>query len=404
MLSFNQDSSLVAPIRRGLLHGRSFAFRILDLFVRFLVLHRSRQSSIIVKLDAIGDFFIWMQSGAVEITAFAKSQGTATILLANSAWADYARHLGLWDEIIAIDPRRFAGDPRYRWDRMTQVRRLGADLFIQPRSAWRPMQEDALAVVSGAKTRIGNAGTLINLTPGQQARGNRKFNRLIDVAVDRHIHETRRNAEFVSKLLARDTTSFDFSKVHKRCDRNYVVVAMGAGQAGRVWPVQKLARLLQHVERERPGTTFKLLGASTESKLARQLEELAAVPIENLVGKTTLLSFVEAIAASRLVVSNDSAAFHVAMALQKDVICFLGGGHFGWFAPYPADANRRSRVRVLYNELECYWCNWDCRYPRSTGGSYRCVDAISLEAAIGAVDSLLREDRRHDDQRGPACP
>ena len=109
-------------------------------------------------------------------------------------------------------------------------------------------------------------------------------------------------------------------------------------------------------------------------------------------GKTALLSFVETIAASRLVITNDSAAFHVAMALQKDVICFLGGGHFGWFAPYPPDATRQSRARVLYTELECYWCNWDCKFPRSTNHSFKCVDAIPLEAAMEAANSLLQKD------------
>lgn len=391
MRSIDQNIPFAIRVGTVLQHWRSFAFEILDTLVKFLVVRKNREASIITKLDAIGDFFIWMQSGAVEITAFAKSQGNKTILLANPLWADYARHLGLWDEVIDIDPREFARNPWYRWQRMKQVRRLGANLFIQPRSAWRPMQEDALADVSGAKIRVGNAGALINLTPSSQVRGNRKFNQLITVNVDQRTHETRRNAEFVSKFLARDATPFDFSRVHERCERDFVVVALGAGQTGRVWPVRKLAKLLQHVERKQPGTVFKLLGAATELELARQLEESVEVPMENLVGKTVILSFVETIAASRLVISNDSAAFHVAMALQKDVICFLGGGHFGWFAPYPPDTKRKSQVRVLYNELECYWCNWDCRFPRSTDGSFKCVDAISLEAAMEAADSILQK-------------
>jgi ADP-heptose:LPS heptosyltransferase len=392
--SIDPSNSFPTRVMRVLRYGRSVAFTVLDTLVKLLVVRKNRESSIIVRLDAIGDFFLWMQSGAAEITAFAKSHGNATILLANSSWADYARHLGLWDEIIAIDPRKLARNPWYRWHRMTQVRRLGADLFIQPRSSWVPSQEDALAGVSGAKTRIGNAGALINLTPASRERGNRKFNRLIQVNVDQRTHETHRNAEFVAKLLARNVIPFDFSRVHECCERDFVVVALGAGQTGRIWPVRKLAKLLQHVERKQPGTAFKLLGSSRESELAKQLEDLVAVPTENLVGKTALLSFVDMIAASRLVISNDSSAFHVAMALQKDVICFLGGGHFGWFAPYPPDANRRSRVRVLYEELECYWCNWSCRFPRSTDGSFKCLDAISVEVATRAVDSLLREDRR----------
>ena len=391
MPSIDQTNAFLLRVMRLLRYWRGIVFAILDEFVKLVVTHDNRRAAIIVRLDAIGDFFIWMQSGATEITAFAKRHGGVTILLANSSWADYARHLGLWDEIIAIDPRKLARRPLYRWHIMSQVRRLGADLFIQPRSAWVPLQEDALAGISGAKTKIGNAGTLLNLTPSTQAHGNLNYNRLIQVNLDKHTHETRRNAEFVAKLLMRDVTPFDFTRVHERCERGFVAVALGAGQIGRVWPVTKLAKLLQHIERKQPGTVFKLLGTSQDTGSARHLEALVAFPTENFVGKTSLLSFVETIAASRLVISNDSSAFHVAMALHKDVICFLGGGHFGWFAPYPPDANRQSRVRVLYEELECYWCNWGCRYPPSTDGSFRCVDAISVETAMEAVDSLLRE-------------
>jgi ADP-heptose:LPS heptosyltransferase len=276
---------------------------------------------------------------------------------------------------------------------------LGAQLLIQPRSAWVPSQEDALADVSGAEVRIGNAGVLVNLTPASRAHGNRKFNRLIEVNSDQHIHETLRNAEFATKLLGHEVNPFDFSRVHKRCVGDFVVVAMGAGQTGRVWPARKLAGLVQHINRIQPKTAIKLLGAAKETQIASQLDVQAAVPTENLVGRTSLLAFVEIIAAARLVICNDSSAFHIAMALQKDVVCFLGGGHFGWFAPYPPHMNRQARVSVLYEHLECYWCNWGCRFPRSEEGSFKCVDSISVETAIAAVEAILQEEVRR-----PAAP
>jgi ADP-heptose:LPS heptosyltransferase len=378
---------------RILRQGRSIAFSLLDALVRLLVIRRRRNSAIIVRLDAIGDFFIWMQSGAVEVTTFAKQEGNAVIILANPSWADYARHLGLWDEVIAINPQKLVRDPLYRLRHMIKIRRLGARLFIQPRSAWIALQEDALAAVSGAETRIGNAGALINLTARSRADGHRMFNHLIEVNADQHIHETLRNAEFVAKLVSKRIKPFDFSGVHTRRLGNFVVVAMGAGQTGRIWPVRKLVEVVRHIARSQPAMRIKLLGAAAEAELAARLILEAAVPVQNLVGTTSLLEFVETIATARLVICNDSAAFHIAMALQKDVVCFLGGGHFGWFAPYPPHDNRQGRAQVLYQQLECYWCNWNCRFPRSEDGSFKCVDAITVEAATKALDEILREKR-----------
>jgi ADP-heptose:LPS heptosyltransferase len=117
--------------------------------------------------------------------------------------------------------------------------------------------------------------------------------------------------------------------------------------------------------------------------------EIVGGGVQNLVGKTALHEFVDAIAAAALVICNDSSAFHIAMALQKRVICILGGGHFGWFAPYPPGHPSSPTARVLSYPMECFWCNWVCKYPRGSGGAFRCVDSIPVRAAIDSLESLL---------------
>src|SRR5262245_38348048 len=107
-------NSYVTEIRKLLRFGRSITFAVLDSVVKLVVKRKKRNIAIIVRLDAIGDFFIWMQSGAVDLTAFAKKNGNAAILLANSSWSDYAQYLGLWDQVIAINTRKFTRNPWYR--------------------------------------------------------------------------------------------------------------------------------------------------------------------------------------------------------------------------------------------------------------------------------------------------
>jgi ADP-heptose:LPS heptosyltransferase len=156
-----------------------------------------------------------------------------------------------------------------------------------------------------------------------------------------------------------------------------------------MWPIEKYAQLALHILRTCPGTRIELLGGPRDINLGRRLELIVGEKLIDKIGKTTLEQFVDSIGAADLVITNDSSAYHIAMAFGTKVLCFLGGGHFGWFAPYPATGGRAATARVLYVPMDCYWCNWKCRFPRTADGAVLCVDSISVASAIESLDALL---------------
>lgn len=350
---------------------------------------RINETVVVLRLDAIGDFFLWMQSGAVEISEFAASGGRHSVLVANSAWADYARSTGLWDEVISVSPVRLMRHPLYRLAILRKIRRLGAAVLIQPRHARVFLQEDAIARISGCQNRIGSAGTFINSTQILRALGNRYYDHLVTVAEGREIHELERNSAFVMSVVERTATRFVFEHGQVGRGRPTISVAVGAGQVGRVWPVKNFVQLIEHIRIAFPKYEIVLIGSVGDQKRAEAIEAIVGPGLINIVGSTSLSEMVEMIARSQLVISNDSSAFHIAMAVGSNALCFLGGGHFGWYAPYPASYTVSSKVTVLYEPMECFWCNWHCKYPRAVGGSLRCVAAISVHSAVEAADAIL---------------
>jgi ADP-heptose:LPS heptosyltransferase len=85
--------------------------------------------------------------------------------------------------------------------------------------------------------------------------------------------------------------------------------------------------------------------------------------------------FIERIARARAVVSLDSAGAHLATALDKPAVIVAGGGHFGWFGPW----GDSPRQRWLAQTMDCFGCNWECRYP-----TVRCLEELS-PATVGAA-------------------
>jgi hypothetical protein len=383
--------SVFAPPLRTL---RLYALLLLDSLCR-LRPAANKNAVLVLRLDAVGDFFIWMQSGAVDISRYARASGERVILVANRAWANYAQETGLWDEVLEVDTVRLMRNPGYRMSLLVRIRQLGARRLIQPRAARVFLQEDAITRVSGAAERIGNAGTLINITPRLRDKGNRYYSRVIPVDEGERTHELVRNDEFVLALTGHHATRFALENTFAGTSpRPTIAIALGAGQVGRIWPTEKLAGLVRHLAEKHPSFRIVLLGSPADQYIADRLKNLTGLDLDDRVGKTALGDYVAAIGSSALVICNDSSAYHVAMALGRKVVCFLGGGHYGWFAPYPASLAGANRARVLNVPMECYWCNWTCRYPRAEGGALHCVASISVEAAIAAVEALLAPPNR----------
>ncbi|MFI4869710.1 MAG: glycosyltransferase family 9 protein [Steroidobacterales bacterium] len=358
-----------------------------DSFVCFPV--RRRAVALVVRLDSVGDFFIWLQSGAADVARFARRDNCRTILLANRAWADYARRLSLWDDVVDLDPERLSSNPIYRFSQFVRIRMLGAAMLVQPRSARTFLVDDAISRISGARPRIANAGSLLNTFSFIERFGNRFYDRLIRVDQSRDVHETTRNSEFVEKLTGRPPAPYRFAEIDRKPKRGRVVIVLGAGWVGRRWPLENLSQLIRYIIDKYPKAEILLAGVTQDLPLAQRLNRLVGKELENRLGQTTLQQLVELIATAELVISNDSAAYHIAVALRRKVICFLGGGHYGWFAPYPESEPMSDLTRVLSVPMECFWCNWQCRYPRAEDEAVYCVRSISVQAAIDAVDALL---------------
>ena len=91
-----------------------------------------------------------------------------------------------------------------------------------------------------------------------------------------------------------------------------------------------------------------------------------------------LSAFVGLVAKAGLVLTAESSGAHIAAALDKPVMVLIGGGHYGWFAPW-----RRSAKQVwLTRKLPCFDCNWRCPYPEPF-----CLTKISTAEVKAALPS-----------------
>jgi ADP-heptose:LPS heptosyltransferase len=136
-------------------------------------------------------------------------------------------------------------------------------------------------------------------------------------------------------------------------------------------------------EVQRAGLPAVLVGNSDQAaRLAELVAALRTQGFDRVSARTdlSLVDFVRALAAAPLVVTTESAAAHLATALDRPVVAILGGGHFGQFAPW----RRSARQTWLTKRMDCFGCNWRCIHPEPF-----CVTGVLPEAVATAVAGRL---------------
>ena len=88
-------------------------------------------------------------------------------------------------------------------------------------------------------------------------------------------------------------------------------------------------------------------------------------------------------------VSNDTSAVHIAVAVNTPVICILGGAYYGRFLPYPELPEKQIILETVSYSMPCYGCNGDCIYPLKKNEPAPCITNISVDAVWEKVKPLL---------------
>jgi ADP-heptose:LPS heptosyltransferase len=108
----------------------------------------------------------------------------------------------------------------------------------------------------------------------------------------------------------------------------------------------------------------------------------ATPALVRIVQTPTTSDLVLAISTSQLVVAAESAPAHIATALNRPLVAILGGGHFGWFAPWVSS----RRQQWLYAPQVCFSCNWNCVHAEPI-----CITRIRDEDFQKAISTVLEE-------------
>lgn len=140
------------------------------------------------------------------------------------------------------------------------------------------------------------------------------------------------------------------------------------------WPEAHFAALARLLAAR--GCVVWLIGSPKDHAVAETIAQGAAGTCINLCGKTDIAEAADLLAASQLVVTNDSGLMHVAAAVGRPVIALYGSSSPQFTPPLSTDA------RILTLDIECSPCfKRECPL-----GHFKCLNDLSPERVFATID------------------
>ena len=166
--------------------------------------------------------------------------------------------------------------------------------------------------------------------------------------------------------------------------KNIVALAPGTIWNTKRWPADRFAAVCKRVASK--NTAVVLLGGKEDEALCRHVIEIAHVEkVFNAAGTLTLLQSAEFIRRCKVLISNDSAPMHIAVAVGTPVVAIFGATipEYGFAPRGPRD------IVVETNGLPCRPCSihGGKKCPINT---FECMMAISPELVVDKVKSFLQ--------------
>lgn len=253
---------------------------------------------------------------------------------------------------------------------------------------------DTIIKLISAGQKIGSSGNLSNIKKWQKRISDKFYTKLIP-AKDEIIFEFYRNKEFFEYLLQQQITlrkpfiqipdvnlSFELPK-------KYAVLFIGGSASFKKWSIENFAKVGLYLK-DTYGYNIVLCGSKTDLIDSESFRRSFKKSYVDLVGKTNLIELLQVINSAEIIISNETVAPHMAVALDKRVIVIFNGNHFGRFTPYPKEITS-NYFAVYHSEIEKNLD--DYKKLSNTYGfiSKLNINEITFEMVKVKIDELLND-------------
>lgn len=340
---------------------------------------------IFIRTDSIGDTVL--ASSMLQHIYKKFSPARITVLCQNHIKELY-EYCPYVDAVMGFD-KEACQDEQYRSQILQMLQKINADIALNTVYS-REWLTDFFTTNCGARERVAFWGDLSNMSLEHHEYGNAGYSKLLESSGE-FKSELNRYNDFLAGLGIEATeltpkvflAEEDYAFADRFFEENGLTpertIALFAGAQHDVRIYEKYGKALAGVCRENSLSVVALGSADDYGINQQNIDSVGCIAL-NFSGSITLRQSAAILSRCRLAVGAETGLAHIACAVGTPNVILLGGGHFGRFMPYSL------LTSTVCLPLECYNCNWQCRYPISY-----CIKGISAEVVKCAIEATVAE-------------
>ena len=249
------------------------------------------------------------------------------------------------DEYIYYD-----GDNKYECDAKRDFfKNICYDILISPYYLVNEWVDNNLSLIK-AKEKIASFGGLLVMSQRQRVKTAQNYTKIIYPS-EKDMFELYRNVEFFEDLfnekitiddISIDLKEEDFKNIDFNFNERYAIIFPSATDINRQWDYKNFQFVCEHLYKKYKMISF-IVGGESDKALANKIIGSRKYII-SICGKYKLHEVFYIFNKSKIVVTNDSGGYHIAMSVSDNVIVISSGGSFTRFISYPKEIIKNKIV------------------------------------------------------------
>lgn len=306
------------------------------------------------------------------------------------AFGDLYAQSGVFDKVLPCD---FAGsviNMKNRRALFAAIRRQKYDIVVDPVGCDNCTMNIFVTRAAIGKKKIGVVDkTLPHIQCPKWVR-KRIYTDIIEIHKPK-LHLIEFYAEFIRKLgdetcVARPA-EFESVELGFEIPEKFFIIFPAASMQVKRWPLDRFAYVAKKIQ-QKTGMSLVVCGTSHDWPVLEEfLKIIPKVQTVNLVGKTDIRKFIELIGRADLVVTNDTSAYHIAVAQKRKTALICGGYTYTRYANYHYSQQGYPDPVLITNPMKCFDCNNYCKY--SNREIFPCIEGISKEKAWSEIEKMI---------------
>lgn len=182
-------------------------------------------------------------------------------------------------------------------------------------------------------------------------------------------------------------------KVKEALPSDYFIIYPSASTEYKRWPVDRYAEIAKKMYKKL-NIPLVLCGTKADTDINNEFIELIKDQVKyiDMLGKTSVLEYVDLIKKAKFVVTNDTGIFHIATISQVPVAGIVGGYTYDKFISYDFDGCENfKRPYLIVEHMDCFNCDNRCKYKNEIKHTWPCLDKITIEKAWSKIERMIQE-------------